>query len=775
MVKLRQLIRDRIVILDGATGTNLLGQDLAPGESPCVLNIRNRDRVFQLQRGYVKSGSDMILTNTFSANQHNFSRVMLTKVIRNGVALARRAAKGKIILGDIGPLGDLIKPYGVKDFETAVKDYKEIFQIFHSVRLRNFLFETFTSIIEAKAAFLAAQQYAAEIYVCFSFQESGRTIMGDTPEAVALTFEALGAHGVGVNCSTPDVVVEVLQRMGRVAHIPLIAKPNAGQVTIEDGIVRNSMSEAELVKYFKRFVRAGANMVGGCCGTSSEYIKEIAKRKTRPVLRKTEKAFYLSGGGRILKVGEEKTLIVGERLNPSGRKHLRACLKRKEYAIYGTEAKAQEDAGSDALDVNAFVDVLDEADTLKNAVCEVIRNCSLPLFIDTQDYKAAESVLRLYPGIGVYNSVPARREALVKWLPMIRRYGFMTVVSLIGKRIPKNSKERMRNVELTLNVAKKLKFPTDDLIFDPLVFPVATERKQIASTLETLSRLRHMGLKTILGISNISYGLPNRSLLNAALTTAAVKNHATFLILNPLDEQVIGAVCSSRLLFQGMEPTEFIQMFRAAQSPKESAGDLMSAIMHGNVEVGTRRAKELLNDGVGVSELTEQHLAKALEMVGEYYEQGTFFIPDLIKAAEVAQSILNVAKPHMPRGAKHGKVVVATVKGDIHDIGKNIAAMIFESAGYEVVDLGKDVSATAIVKAVRKFKPEYVGLSALLTTTMTEMGNVVRALKQAGLHTKVIIGGPNVSDGYAQKIGAFGAARNAFEGLRLVQIRNRAT
>jgi 5-methyltetrahydrofolate--homocysteine methyltransferase len=454
---------------------------------------------------------------------------------------------------------------------------------------------------------------------------------------------------------------------------------------------------------------------------------------------------------------------------------LRACLKRKEYSIYGTEAKAQEDAGSDALDVNAFVDVLDEVDTLKNAVCEVIKNCSLPLLIDTQDYNAAETVLRFYPGVGVYNSVPARRETLVKWLPMIRRYGFKTVVSLIGKSIPKNSKERMRNVELTLNVAKKLKFPTDDLIFDPLVFPVATEQEQIASTLETMSILHRMGLKTILGVSNISYGLPNRSLLNAALTTAAVKNHATFLILNPLDEQVAGMLDSSRVLFQGMEPTEFIQRFRAAKRPKESAGDLMSAIVHGNLEVGTRRAKELLNDGVGVSELTEQHLAKALEMVGEYYEQGTFFIPDLLKAAEVAQSVLNVAKPHMPRSAKQGKIVVATVRGDIHDIGKNIAAMIFESAGYEVVDLGKDVSATAIVKAVRKFKPEFVGLSALLTTTMTEMKNVVRALKQAGLHTKVIIGGPNVSDGYAQKIGAFGAARNAFEGLRLVQSKNRAT
>jgi len=775
MAELQEILKKRVAILDGATGTNLLGGSLKPGESPSVLNIRDRNKVLGLQKDYVAAGADIILTNTFSANRHNFSGAMLGKVILSGVVLAARAAKKKMILGDVSPLGDLIKPYGVKDFETAVNDYKEIFQIFSSVKLRKFLFETFTSIIEAKAAFLAAQQYATEIYVCFSFQDSGRTIMGDTPEAVAVTFEALGAHGVGVNCSSPDVVVEAIQRMARVVQIPLIAKPNAGHVTIKDGVVHNSMSESELAKYFKKFVRAGANMVGGCCGTTSEYIRAIGAKKTKPIQRRVRKLFWLTSPSRTINIDGKKTLVVGERLNPSGRKKLRESLKRKDYHVYGTEASAQEKAGSDALDVNAFVDVLDEADTLSNAVCEVIKNSSLPLFIDTQDYKAAETVLRFYPGVGVYNSVPARREALVKWLSMIRRYGFKTVVSLIGKRIPENSRERMRNVELTLSVAKKLKFPTDDLIFDPLVFPVATEQKQIVHTLETMSRLHRMGLKTILGVSNISYGLPNRSLLNAALTTAAVKKHATCLILNPLDEHVIGAVNSSMVLFQSMELTKFIHRFRAAKSTKESADDLMSAIVHGNVEVGTRRAKELLENGMGVQELTEQHLAKALEMVGEYYEQGRFFVPDLLKAAEVAQSILNVVKPYMPIGAKYGKIVVATVRGDIHDIGKNIAAMIFESAGYKVVDLGKDVATATIVKAVLKFKPEFVGLSALLTTTMAEMENVVKALRQAGLKTRVIIGGPNVSNGYAQKIGAFGAARNAFEGLRLAKSRNRAT
>ncbi|MGB7054907.1 MAG: homocysteine S-methyltransferase family protein [bacterium] len=775
MNKLQQLLKNRIVILDGATGANLFAKGLAPGESPSVLNVRDEEIIYALQKAYVDAGSDIILTNTFSANPQNFSSAMLGKVIRSGVTLAKRAAGKKILLGDVGPLGDLIKPYGVKDFEAAVNDYKAIFRMLSSTGLRNFFLETFTSILDAKAAFLAAKEYATEIYVCFSFGDNGRTIMGDTPESIAVTFEALGARGVGANCSSPDMVVEALQRMASVVQIPLIAKPNAGHVTIKEGVVHNTMAEAELARYFTKFVRAGANMVGGCCGTTPEYIRAIAKKRLKPVMRQAKREFYLTSPNRVISVDVQKTLVVGECLNPSGRKKLRESLKQKNYRVYGADAMAQEKAGADALDVNAFVDILDERDTMLNAVGEVIKNTSVPLFIDTQDFKTAEAVLRFYPGVGVYNSIPARRDALLKWLPMVRRYGFKAVVSLIGKTIPKDKRERMKNARFVLSVAKRIRFPIEDLIFDPLVFPVATEQTQIDSTLETLSELRRMGLKTILGISNVSYGLPDRSVLNAALTTAALKKHATFLILNPLDEDVMGAINASKVLFQNEGLTKFIERYRTTKRLPVAANDIVSAIVHGNVEAGVTCAKESLDAGVSVKELTEKYLTKALETVGSYYEKGEFFIPDLLKAAEVAQSILGLIKRYMPTGAKRGKIIVATVKGDIHDIGKNLAAMIFESAGYEVIDLGKDVDTAAIVGAVRKHRPAFVGLSALLTTTMPEMENVIKALKHGKLNVSVIIGGPNVSSSYAQKIGALGAARNAFEGLRLVKNKNRAT
>jgi 5-methyltetrahydrofolate--homocysteine methyltransferase len=775
MTSSQELLRKRVVILDGATGTNLLGPGLVPGESPSVMNLRDKGRVTELQSRYFQAGSDIILTNTFSANTHNFSSTMLGKVIRGGIALARKAAKGRIVLGDIGPLGDLIKPYGEKDFEVAVNEYKEISKVFKRAGLGRFFLETFTSIIEAKAAFLAAREFATDIYVCFSLQDNGRTIMGDTPEAIAVTFEALGACGVGVSCSSPETVIEALGRMSSVTQIPLIAKPNAGHVTIEHGVVHNTLSEAELAGFFPDFVRAGANMVGGCCGTTPEYIRLIAKNKIRSMSRKKRNAIYLTSPVRVINVDVEKTLVVGERLNPSGRKRLRASLKQSDYRVYGAEASAQEKAGADALDVNAFVDVLDEGETLLGAVCEVIKNSSLPLFVDTQDFRAAQAVLRFYPGIGVYNSVPARRDALIKWLPMIRRYGFKAVVSLIGKKIPEDKHERMQNAKFTLTVAKRLKFPIDDLIFDPLVFPIATEQSQINSTMETLCELRRMGLKTILGISNVSFGLPDRSQLNAALTAVAVKHHVTFVILNPLDEDVMGKVRASNVLFQKEEPTEFIKRFRAAKRVQKQAHDLLSAIVHGNDQVGLACAKELMDSGVSVRELTEKYLAEGLERVGRFYEQGKFFIPDLLKAAEVAQSILDLIKRHMPAETEGGKIIVATVKGDIHDIGKNLAAMMFESAGYEVIDLGKDVAASTIVNAVRKHKPQFLGLSALLTTTMPQMETVIKALKRAGLDIRVIIGGPNVSSDYAQKIGAYGAARNVFDGLKLLKSQHRAT
>lgn len=787
MNNLNKILVKRIIFLDGATGTNLLNKGIKPGESPSILNVQNPGVVYRLQKAYVDAGSDIILTNTFSANPLNFPSDRLREVITEGIKLAKRAANNKAtVLGDVGPLGSLIKPYGEMDFREAVEIYKKIFRIFHQSGIRIFLIETFTSIIEAKAAFLAARNFSKNILVSFSLAENGRTIMGEIPEAIAATFKALGAKGVGINCTLPGVAIEALAKMAKITNLPLLVKPNVGKIEIVDNEVHYDISDYELARYFRKFVQAGARMIGGCCGTTPDYIKMIAQNKQfknnvvatyrlSKIARKFKEKFILTSPQRALIVKNDSSILVGERLNPSGRKKVKERLLAKDYKIYGEEAKLQQEAGAQALDVNAFVIDLDEKSSLVNAIYEVLKNSQLPLFIDTQNFEAAEQILSFYPGIGVYNSIPARKRELQKWLPMVKKYGFKAVISLVGKTIPHTDKERMANVGLSLKIAQNIGFPKEDLIFDPLVFSIATEPAQTRYTLKTVTALGKMGLKTILGISNVSFGLPNRSWLNATLAAAAIKSGAAFLILNPLDEIVMNAVSGAKALFKGENfPPPFPRnKFGAGSPPRvgrdKGRGDLVEALVYGDGKSGVELSKRLFDSGTPPQVIIDNYITKALKTVGDYYETGRFFIPDLLKSAEAAKAVLAIIKKYLPKGKRKGRVVLATVKGDIHDIGKNIAGMVFESAGYEVIDLGKDVSREKIAKAVKRYKPDVLGLSALLTTTMTEMENVIKRLKKERLNVKVIIGGPNVSEDYAKKIGAFGAARNVLEGLKILK------
>jgi 5-methyltetrahydrofolate--homocysteine methyltransferase len=774
MNQLKKILNKRILLLDGATGTNLLSKGLVPGESPSALNLRNSQAVYDLQRAYVDAGSDIILTNTFGADPLHFKVSELEKLIIEGVKLAKRAAGNKaIVWGDVTTLGELIKPYGVLDFDEARRNFYIIFRMLYKAGIRTFFIETFTSIIEAKAAFLAARNFSKDIYVSLSLEESGRTLMGDVPESIAVTFDALGAQGIGINCTLPEVAIDGVARMVRVTECPLIIKPNAGRIEIVGTKVHHTISDARMAKYSAKFVKSGANMIGGCCGTTPLFIKYIAKHKRIPKPRQAAKVFMLASPSKVLKVDQESTVVVGERLNPSGRKKVKNRLKHKDYSIYAEESRIQEKAGADALDINAFVIDLDEREVLKYAVYEVIKNTALPLFIDTQNHKAAEAILVFYPGVGVYNSIPARPRELRKWLPLVKKYGFKAVISLVGRRIPRNIEERLKNVRLALKLAQEIDFPKKDLIFDPLVFSAATERDQIDYTLETVSWLNKKGLKSILGISNVSFGLPDRSRLNATLAAAAVKQGITFIILNPLDDTVMLSINAAEMLFREKKivaraPIDTVNIKKTLDH-KISKRNLTKAIVHGDERLSYHCARVLLESGIPAQQIIDQYISRALKQVGDYYEGGKFFIPDLLKSADASKKVLTIVKKYLPVGKKKGTIVLATVKGDIHDIGKNIACMVFESAGYEVIDLGKDVSVDKIVNAVIKYNPDALGLSALLTTTMPEMEHVTHRLKKEKLSVRVIIGGPNVSRGYAKKIGAYGAAKNVLEGLKLLK------
>ncbi len=763
---LLQKLNKRVLLLNGATGTNLLDKGLAPGESPSFLNIRNPQVVFDIQKEYAMAGSDILLTNTFSANPLNIPSGTFKNVITAGVKIAKRAARGKaVVFGDIGPLGELIKPYGELRFQEAFKIFDKIAKTMFDTGIRVYFLETFTSMIEAKAAFLAARVFSNHIFVCFSLQDNGKTIMGETPESIAVTFEALGARGIGVNCALPDVACDAVAQMAKITGLPLIIKPNAGKIRITGTRIHHSLSDSDMARYYERFVDAGATIIGGCCGTSPAYVRLIARKRKTPRQRNVSKRFMLASPSTVMTADTASTLVVGERLNPAGNKKVRMRLLKRDYSIYGEEARAQEQAGAHVLDVNAFHADFDEPTSLENALHAVMNNSRLPVFIDTQNYDAAENALSFYPGVGVYNSIPAQISALRRWLPMVKRYGFKVVISLVGTRIPRSAKERMKNAERALKIAREVGFPREDLIFDPLVFSASTEREQIDHTLATVAQLTRRNLKTVLGISNVSFGLPNRSHMNATLATSAIRNGVTFLIVNPLDAIVMQAISSGDALF-GRGTLRGSPDVTVKPAVKK---DLVSAIMSGHDRMSVEHAQALLDAGVPAQDIIDKHIAKALKKVGDNYEAGKFFVPDLLRAAQASQRVLGVVQKYLPKARRKGKVIFATVKGDIHDIGKNIAAMIFESAGYEVIDLGKDVPCKDIVAAVRRHKPKALGLSALLTTTMPEMARVIAQLNSERLTTKVIIGGPNVTHSYAQRIGAFGAARTVLEGLKLMK------
>jgi 5-methyltetrahydrofolate--homocysteine methyltransferase len=782
MRALKGKLGKEIIILDGATGTNLLEKGLQPGETPSVLNLRNPEAVYALQRAYIDAGSDIILTNTFSANPFTMPSSALARALRAGAEIAIRAAGTRTrVWGDVGPLGELVQPYGELSLERARRMFTTVVGTLYEAGIRTFLLETFTSLIELKAAFLSAREISRDVFVCISLQDNGRTLMGDTPESAAVLFESLGARAIGINCTLPDAALPAVRHIAKVSSLPIIVKPNAGHVHKDGTTLHHTLDDAGVAKFYRKYVNAGASIVGGCCGTTPALIRMLCKKKLKPHSRNVSAGFRLTTPQKIVRVKSTDTFIVGERLNPSGRKKVKKRLAANDFFVYAEEARLQESAGADMLDVNAFVVDLNEQDTLFKAVSAVLNAApGMPIFVDTQDFRAAEQILEFYPGIGIYNSIPARKKELAKWLPMVKKYGFKAVISLVGEKIPRTVKERMNNVKLALRVAARVNFNKDDLIFDPLVFSAATENEQIKATLETARILHKQSYKTVLGISNVSFGLPGRSLMNALCAAEAVKSGVTFLIMNPCDSTVMGAVKASRAFFFS-ETGPFVKFARVLKAqrtvpeeilsapPLTAQSGLVDAIVHGDERSSIHHVQELLDKGVSAQTIIDDHISKALEQVGTLYERGIYFVPDLLNAADASKRALDLVKQRLPKAKKRGKVVLATVKGDIHDIGKNIAAMIFESAGFEVIDLGKDVSSKAIANAVTKYKPDALGLSALLTTTMPEMEHVIATLKRKNLRVRVIIGGPNVSNTYAKKIGAYGAARNVMEGLDLLK------
>ena len=740
---------NRTVVLDGATGTRL--KEVYPNLRSEDITLKDPDLVEDIHKGYVAAGSDVILTNTFGLNPRIYDRRFLEEIISSAVRIARKAGNGKVrVAGDIGPSGRLIEPFGNYPLEDAIADFSLLSHLLVRAGVDLLYLETFTSLIEARAALLGARRFKIPVFVTLTFDDNLRTPFGDLPESCALILESLGANAAGVNCTTPEIVIEVLKRMRGMVSIPLIGKPNRGRPKGDSF----TYSHKEMVSFVGELSKV-ADIVGGCCGTGPEFIKAVYQNRRRLKRKKKRPVRALASPRKVITLNHP--ILVGERINPTGRKQIIKALKDRNYDLIVSEALIQEERGAEAVDLNLFTPGVDERVSMVGVIKRIPSRISVPIFIDTKDLDAAEAALRYYPGVGILNSIRPIKTELGPGLKLAKSFGSYVVISLSKKRIPKTKEEALKLYRLAKRSAQDLGFPTERLIYDPLVLPIGVEPDRINLTLEVVRELKKMGELSILGISNVSFGMPDRSILNAGLIPAAIHAGADFLIANPLDMKVTDAFTGSVQIFTGKRQFEKVE-FR---------DDLSGAILSGDIGRTRFWVEKECGDPIKV---INQKIIPALSEVGMRYEEGKFFLPQLLASAQAAKTAMDILKKRFKSGrvATEEKVVLATVEGDIHDLGKNIVRMILESHGIQVIDLGVNVSIQKIIETIKKKNVKVLGLSALMTTSMARMAEAMAKIKREGLKVSVIVGGGPVDQEFARRIGADYAA-DAVSGVKLIR------
>lgn len=785
---------DRVLVLDGGMGTMLSEKGWRPPMLPEEMNLIAPDVVLDIHKGYLRSGASVVETNSFGSSPIKLSyRGMGEKARRineEAARIARRAAQGwdAYVAGSMGPLGELIRPLGNLSFEEAYEAYKE-----QAIGLRDggvdfFLIETQMDIKEAKAAVLAIKDVAAHIpfVVSFTFERNGRTITGSPPEVVAHWARMIGACAVGVNCGFgPDLAREIVKKLYLNAGIPIFAYPNAGTPGKEDFDPREFAEEG------LGLIRAGASVVGGCCGTTPEHIahlKGVASQEKPLRPRKVEKAALASRSRLVFAGAGEPIVVVGERINVSRKSPIRDEVAQYKWDALSEEARRQSSSGSQVIDVNISLPGIDRKRAIREAVEAVESACTLPISIDADEADVLEEGLIHVAGIPLINSVTAERKKLIKGIELAKRYGACLVVLAIDEDgISETVEGRIKAVEKVCALADEMGFSKSRLFVDPLTMSVAADVRAGVVTLEALRAFKKLDLFTIMGVSNVSHGLPNRSLLNNAFLTMAAGAGLDSVIANPLDESFASLMMACNLLVgRDKGASGYIAWARSLKSEekdtsspakKEGASSPIEE-MKGMIVQGDRGgvlavARRFLSEGGEPLTLINDVVLPALEEVGRLYECGDYFLPQLISSAEAAQGVCDlVEQAVLSRGGTlkdRGCILMATVAGDIHDIGKNIVSMVLKSHGYKVIDLGKDVALEKILEEARRGEAQIVGLSALMTTTMSEMERVTRKIKEENLSVKVIIGGAAVSQNYADNIGADGYAPDALSAVRLVE------
>ena len=804
-----QLIKQGPILLDGATGTNLQNAGMPVGVCPEQWILENPDVMIALQKAYVEAGTDILYAPTFTANRIKLEEYglgdRLEEMNKELIALSKEAAQGKaLVAADMTMTGQQLYPIGELMFEELVDVYKEQAAVLANAGADLFVVETMMSLQESRAAVIAIREVCdLPIMVSLTYNPDGRTLYGTDPATATVVLQSLGADAIGINCSTgPEDMIAPVRKMAEYATIPILAKPNAGLPELENGVTVYKTGPDEFAACGKRLVEAGASIIGGCCGTTPAHIKALKDAvKDMPVHAPlAKKRRVLTSERRLVEIDlNGRFMVIGERINPTGKKKLQAELKEGKLNIVRDMALDQERNGADILDVNMGMNGIDEKEMMLNTIYEVTTTVDCPLCIDSSYVEVIEAALRIYPGRALINSISMEKEKMEKLLPIAKKYGAMFILlPLSDAGLPDSSEEKHAIIRTVMEEAIKNGLAKEDMIVDGLVATIGANPKAALECYETFAYCKNeLQLPTVCGLSNISFGLPERIYVNTAFLTMAIANGLTMAIANPSQELLMNAAFASDLLlaregsdiryinrmnmlqekYAGQERVIAPVKKAAAdsgrneiQTAKEAHSAIFEAVLKGNKGTIIDEVKAALSDGAKPDEIINDHLIPAINEVGVLFDRQKYFLPQLIASANTMKMAIEYVEPMLERkdSGKKATAVIATVEGDIHDIGKNLVVLMLKNYGYNVIDLGKDVPASLIVETAMEENAEIIGLSALMTTTMMRMKDVVELAKEKGCTSKIVIGGAAINESFAEEIGADGYSKDAAECVKLV-------
>ncbi len=799
---IREYIKSNVLFLDGGMGTLLQEKGLSAGEHPERWNLLHPEIIKEIHKSYYDAGSNVVCTNTFGANILKFSARELSEIVKAAVLNAKAAREESVNKGekfvalDVGPTGRLLRPYGDLDFEEAVGVFAETIKLGAQFGADLIFIETMNDSYETKAALLAAKENCElPVFVSNSYSEDGKLMTGSEPAAMVAMLEGMGADAIGVNCSLgPKQLAGIVDEYLENASVPVFVKANAGMPKNEGGKTVYDISADEFAEATAAMVRSGAHGAGGCCGTNPEYIRKLVQKLRRVSAKIIEKKNIscVSSYTHAVKFGAAPVLI-GERINPTGKKLLKEALRSRDIDYVLQEGFKQQDRGVHILDVNVGLPEIDETEMMKRVTAELQAVIDLPLQIDTSDFKAMEAALRRYNGKAMVNSVNGKSESMDAVFPLVKKYGGLVVALTLDENgIPEKAEDRVEIAKRIIERAEQYGIEKKDLIFDPLCLAVSAERGAAKETLKAVEMIsKELGALTSLGVSNVSFGLPQRDIINSAFFASALERGLSAAIMNPHSADMMKIYRAYRALHDMDENFEEYIAF-AENSPQntektaaavnkteaviEGDSELKRAIIKGLKERAGELTEELLKNAQPL-DIVHNEIIPALDIVGKGFEEKTVYLPQLLMSAEAAKSAFEGIKAAMVSKKSSGsagecKVVIATVEGDIHDIGKNIVKLLLENYGFDVTDLGKDVPAREIVAAAKNLNAEVVGLSALMTTTVVSMEETIKLLRKELPSCKVVVGGAALTQEYADSIGADKYAKDAMDTVRYVQSMN---